>query len=105
MEDKKANKVRSLAETIIAVCMAVMLFGTIGWKVFGEEKTREVVKQELDPLETKVDTNIVKIEALKKKVDDIDFQTKKILLILEKTNSKKIIRDVEREVERFRPEK
>jgi len=104
-DGKRIYKIRNLAETVIAVVTAVVIFGTIGWEVFGEEKTREVAKAELKPLEEKVDSNTVQIKKLDGKISDIDFQTKKILLILEKTSSKRVVRDVEREVERFRPEK
>lgn len=69
---------------------------TMTWKTYGEPKVMYMVKTEVDTVRSSVIENT-------KHIKNMNFATKQILLILEKTNDPEIIAEVKRETDRFRP--
>lgn len=75
------------------------IFGIVGiliWELWAEGKVEIKIKAETEPIAKQV-------KELTAELVQVTFDSKQILLILEKTTDKRIIKEVREETEKFRP--
>ncbi len=68
----------------------------MAWKAYGEPTIKTIAKKEMAPILKDVKLNTVYVK-------DMKFTMAQILLILEKTTDKAVIKEVREETERFKP--
>ena len=83
-------------KTAIFYVPVMMILLTMAWKTYGEPKIREITTEQLAPIEKEVQNN-------QYNVADIKFSMAQILLIMQKTTDQRIIDEVTRETEIFKP--
>jgi len=86
------------AKMVPTVMGIITVVGFMSWKAYGEERLQAEIEKKIAPIRKDVKENSEKLES-------VDFATKQILLIMQKTTDKKIIEEVKQETEQFRPSK
>lgn len=82
-----------------------LVVGGMVWKVYAEPVLDKKIEEKLKPISIKQDQIESVLERMNKTLNEIEFNQKKIQLIQEKTTKPKILEEVNRETEVFRPKK
>ncbi len=99
------SKIGIFAQNIVSFSTACAIVFAAGWKLYAEENVDRRIERALKPVIVMVKANRIATQRNADALEQVDFNTKQILLILKKTNKKSVIKEVEEETEQFRPKR
>jgi len=89
---------------MVPTVMGILGFlSVVGWKAYGQDKLQEEIDKKIAPVIKDIKSNSTDIKKNSDQLEIVDFTTKQILLIMQKTTDKDIIAEVKEETEQFRP--